>query len=259
MAAPNVHEGMVSHFPNLVFIKNGSLAVAMPGVTKITVDDTVEVREIKSATKQMKYDYQTWHKITGTITVTGENSDFLQVLHGMSSGTGQTLQIIEDVAITTGSGTLTAGPSGDDWAVAVYDENGKAVDMTDSSPSLGECQVSTTTLTLDATVDGVTYTVWYVSDDTSDGIKHNFDFSTSLNKVDELWFTSQTLDDTDGEPYASNQARGMYLKQVVFHGGLPLYRSGDGEEEVEITFTAKVYDEGDLVNYFPTMTASPTS
>ena len=259
MASPDINSGAQIQNPSFVFVKNGSLAIGFPGVTEVSVVKNVDVAEQTNATKLAKGDLPTYTKVTGSITFTGLTQDFLAWLHGYSTSNGHMANIIEDIDITSGAGAITAAAA-DDIAIAVFDANDLPLDMVASSPSLGQFAVSSTAVEVDSSVTD-TYSAWYLTADTTstDSIIGKFDFTATNPSVDEVWIGGNAVDPTSFAPYSGGTTHGLYLAKVVFHGELPIFKSGDEEDTYTINFTANRYATDDFKHYLVNDTASPTS
>jgi len=266
MAQPSHRPGTKASLPAKFFVSAGSgLMIGLPGIQEIHVKNTVDTVEDTDASILQKQDRATWQKLTGTVKVTGRTVDFIAWANQYcASTTEDAFDACQDVAVTAGAGTLSYTPfneTGGMDTVNLYNSDGDPLQQVTGTPGTGEYSVTGgTALTVGGAPTGTYIASYLASTDAqgATGTKFELDFCVRPPRCNQVWMGGYTIDPSTTVGYSGDKAEVLYLKNVVFHGEMPVYDAQLEEMTYDLNFTGNIWAQDDLLHYMVQEPEAPT-
>lgn len=264
MSSPSRRPGHRSKLPAMFWVSAESGAmIHLPGVEAISVKDTVETVEFKNAALLQKSDSQSYHKLTGTVTITGRTMALMGFLNGYTADSAvDGYQVIGEYNPSTNVITLPQTPITEDGGkatVEVVDEYGLVLLQVLGTPGAGEYTVSGTTVTLGGTAaDTDVFACSLTASGTAapSGVLKVVDFTRRPSCARKVWMSGYTLSPLTTHGYEDYRTEVIELANVVFSGDFPVFDAKEEEQSYELNFTGNIAARGDLRHY---MVQDPTS
>ena len=265
MAQPSHRPGTQASLPAKFFVSAGSgQMLGLPGIQEIHVKITVDVEEDLDASILQKNDRATYEKCTGTVKITGRTVDFIAWANQYNAVASEdAFDDVEDIDVIAGAGTLTYEPFGEVGGlktVNLYNSDGDPLQQVTGTPGTGEYTVVGDVITVGGAPTD-TYIASYEASTAAGvptGTKFELDFSVRPRRCSRVWIGGYTIDPSSTVQYTGDKAEILELKNVVFHGDMPLYDSQIAQMTYELPFTGNIWKQDDLLHYMPQEPEAPT-